>query len=383
MTRLNSPQPVSLTRRLFWGLAALFVTTNNIFAQTREEATVTQSIEVFKAIDTLAIQGIPRELLKDAHAVAVIPNVIKGSFVVGVRRGHGVLLLRDDQARWGVPIFITLTGGNIGWQVGVQSTDVILVFKSRRSVEGIFNGKFTLGVDAAAAAGPIGRQAAAGTDTNLKAEIYSYSRSRGLFAGVSFDGSKIQIDPLANSEYYKPVNTNPSPANAQGNFPPSAIELVRLMTQATSGGEPLPDNSRANILPLTPAPLSLPGHLQLDEATAIRQQLQTIAPQLFDLLDPQWQQYLALPNEIFAEAPAANTVALKQVVERYDSVRANPKYAALASRQEFQTVHQLLKHYLDIEGKSNQSLILPPPPIEPAGNPASTKININDASRDR
>ena len=379
MTRLNTPPVVSMACRLFWGLAVLFATSNHVFAQTREEATVTQSIEVFKAIDTLAIQGIPRELLKDAHAVAIIPNVIKGSFVVGVRRGHGVLLLRDDQARWGVPIFITLTGGNIGWQVGVQSTDVILVFKSRRSVEGIFNGKFTLGVDAAAAAGPIGRQAAAGTDTDLKAEIYSYSRSRGLFAGVSFDGSKIQIDPLANSEYYKPVNSNPSAANAQGNFPPSSIELVRLMTQATSGGEPLPDNSRANILPLTPAPLSLPGHLQLDEAAAIRQQLQTIAPQLFDLLDPQWQQYLALPNEIFAEAPAANTVALKQVVERYDSVRANPKYAALASRQEFQTVHQLLKHYLDIEGKSNQSLILPPPPIEPA----STKLNINDSTRDR
>lgn len=339
-----------------------------LMAQSREEGTVTQSIEVFKAIDKLAIQGIPRELLRDAHAIAIIPNVIKGSLVIGMRRGHGVLLVRDEQSRWGAPIFVTLTGGNIGWQVGVQSTDVVLVFKSRRSVDGIFNGKFTLGVDAAAAAGPIGRQAAASTDSQLKAEIYSYSRSRGLFAGVSFDGSKIQIDPLANSEYYKPTS-KPTTANPNAaNIPASAIELVQLLTQTTNSdlaNNPLAA-APAAASPTIPSTTNLPSHLKLDEAGAIRQQIQTIAPQLFDLLDPQWQQYLALPDELFAEESVANTEALKKVLDRYNLIQSNPQYAQLASRKEFQTLHQLLKYYIAIEEKSPPSLILPPPPGGPS-----------------
>ncbi len=357
-------------------------------AQSREETTVTQSIEVFKEIDTLALQGIPKELLRDAYGVAIVPNVIKGSFIVGVRRGHGVLIVRDDQNRWGAPIFITLTGGNIGWQLGVQATDVILVFKSRRSVEGIFTGKFTLGVDAAAAAGPIGRQAAAGTDTELKAEIYSYSRSRGLFAGVSFDGSKIQVDPLANAEYYKPAPAENVPGqNPQPSIPPSALELVRLLTKATSGdvaGLPTPNvTTSPESRDSTAVTLNIPNELKLDEAAAIRQQLQTIGPQLFDLLDPQWQQYLALPGELFAEESAANTEALKQVLQRYDTIASEPQYSSLASRQEFKTVHQLLKHYIDLESKNNNSLVLPPPPGGPAGNDAGTRLNLKDSPTGR
>lgn len=346
---------------LFAVCGLLFAHAEPLLAQSREEATVKQSIEVFKAIDKLAIQGIPRELLKDAQAVAIIPNVIKGSLVIGMRRGHGVLVVRDDQARWGAPIFITLTGGNIGWQVGVQSTDVILVFKSRRSIDGIFNGKFTLGVDAAAAAGPVGRQAAAGTDTQLKAEIYSYSRSRGLFAGVSFDGSKIEIDALANSEYYKPAANSVTGNNTQS-IPPSAVDLVRLLTQTTNGEIAANSPGASNNAPIMPSPIDLPDHLQVDEASAIRKQIQTIAPQLFDLLDPQWQQYLALPNELFAEESVANTEALKKVLQRYDQVQNNPQYTQLSSRKEFQTLYQLLKHYIAIEEKSPPALILPPPP---------------------
>ncbi len=137
------PSSHSLLGYFFVAISYCTFVAQPLHAQSREEATVTQSIEVFKAIDKLAIQGIPRELLRDAHAIAIIPNVIKGSLVIGMRRGHGVLMVRDEQSRWGAPIFVTLTGGNIGWQVGVQSTDVILVFKSRRSIDGIFNGKFT------------------------------------------------------------------------------------------------------------------------------------------------------------------------------------------------------------------------------------------------
>lgn len=365
--------PASFSNALQWIAllsTILFYASPSLHAQSREEATMTSAIEVFKAVDTLTLQGIPRELLRDAQGVAIIPNVIKGSFIIGARRGNGVLITRDDQGAWGAPLFTTLTGGNIGWQVGVQSTDVILVFKSRRSIEGIYSGKFTIGVDAAAAAGPVGRQAAAGTDSKLQAEIYSYSRSRGLFAGVSFDGSKLQIDPLANAEYYKPSQntTQPSVNNASMTVPPSALELVRLLTAATSDS---PNNSSAPTLTNNlNQKLTAPELHSADEAQTLRQQITTMAPQLFELLDPQWQQYLALPNELFLQENSHNIEALQKVLQRYETIATSPQYSNLAARQEFQTVYQLLKHYVALESQSGNSLVLPPPPEnDPNTNP--------------
>lgn len=145
-------------------------------------------------------------MLQDANAVVIVPKVTKRNFVVGARQGNGVLLVRGTDGSWHAPAFISLTRGNVGWQVRIQSTDVILVFKSRESVESLLAGSFTLGADAAVAAGPLGRQAAAATDGKLKAEVYSYSRSRGVFLGVSIDGSVIKMDPWSNSRYYPPTN---------------------------------------------------------------------------------------------------------------------------------------------------------------------------------
>ncbi len=162
-----------------------------------------ESFVVLNEIMAIPVNGIPLNMLSDAQAVAIIPNVIKGSFVIGARHGNGVVMIRDENGGWHAPVFISLTGGNIGWQVGVQATDVVLVFKTRKSVEGLLTGRMTLGADAAVAAGPVGRQAAAATDSGLGAQIYSYSRSRGLFAGVSFDGSVIRTDTIANAAYYR------------------------------------------------------------------------------------------------------------------------------------------------------------------------------------
>ncbi len=162
-----------------------------------------QATEVLEAFSAIPENAIPPALLERAHGVAVIPAVIKVGFVVGARRGRGVLVVRQADGSWSNPAFITLTGGSLGWQIGGQSTDVVLVFKSSRSVEGITSGKFTLGVDAAAAAGPVGRQTAAATDITFGAEVYSYSRSRGLFLGVSLDGAAIQIDTQAARDFYR------------------------------------------------------------------------------------------------------------------------------------------------------------------------------------
>ncbi|UCG66908.1 MAG: lipid-binding SYLF domain-containing protein, partial [Deltaproteobacteria bacterium] len=163
---------------------------------------VESATEVLTEIMAIPEKAIPPSLLHNAYGIAVIPAVIKAGLVVGGRYGWGVLVVRPKGSEWSNPCFVSLTGASIGYQIGAQSTDVILVFKSSKSIDGIVKGKFTLGADAAIAAGPVGRQAAAATDLQLKAEIYSYSRSRGLFAGVALEGAALQIDYKSNEAFY-------------------------------------------------------------------------------------------------------------------------------------------------------------------------------------
>jgi len=160
------------------------------------------SVRVLKEIMEAPDKSIPVDLLKEAHAIAVIPDMVKAGFIFGGRRGEGLISVKGPDGTWSNPSFVTITGGSVGFQAGVSSTDVILVFRTQRGVDSIVNGKFTLGADAAAAAGPVGRTATASTDSQFKAEIYSYSRSRGLFAGVALDGSALRIDYDANEAIY-------------------------------------------------------------------------------------------------------------------------------------------------------------------------------------
>ena len=161
-----------------------------------------QASEILREFAAIPENAIPPALLERAYGVAIIPSVVKVGFIIGARRGRGVLVVRHDNGQWSNPAFVTLTGGSLGWQIGGQSTDVILVFKSSRSIEGITSGKFTLGADASVAAGPVGRQTGAATDITLGAEVYSYSRNRGLFAGVAFEGAALQIDDEAARSFY-------------------------------------------------------------------------------------------------------------------------------------------------------------------------------------
>jgi lipid-binding SYLF domain-containing protein len=169
-----------------------------------ELARADDAVRVLNEIMGAPDRRLPDRLLRDAEAVAVIPEVVKAGFVVGGRFGRGLLSVRAPDGTWSNPTYISLTGGSVGFQAGVQSTDVILVFRTRRGVDGVVNGKFTLGADAAIAAGPVGRNANASTDAQLKAEIYSYSRSRGLFAGVALDGAVLAIDHDANEAVFGP-----------------------------------------------------------------------------------------------------------------------------------------------------------------------------------
>lgn len=169
----------------------------------REVKIIKNSIEVLEDIRAIPENKIPPALLRQAEAIAVIPSVYKIGFILGGRYGKGLVSVRDDQGNWQNPFFIKLFGGSVGWQIGAQSTDLILVFKSRKNVERIKEGRFTLGADAAVAAGPVGRQASAATDVTLKSEIYSYSRSRGLFAGLSLEGASMQVDHSAVWNFYE------------------------------------------------------------------------------------------------------------------------------------------------------------------------------------
>ena len=186
-------------------LAALALTgvTPAVHAQAREEGRLLYADQVLRDLRTQRDQAIPDRLLERAYGIAVFPDLTKLAFFAGGRRGHGVLVVRDKQGRFSNPVFVTMTGGSFGWQWGVQFTDIVLVFTTPKGVEGINGGKVTLGAGASVAAGPVGRDASAATDAGFKAEVYSYSRNKGVFAGLSLDGSVITIDDGANAAFYK------------------------------------------------------------------------------------------------------------------------------------------------------------------------------------
>jgi len=175
-----------------------------VFAQDKETERVKASIQALREIIELPKpeERMPKWLLGKAEGLAIIPGVIKAAYGIGGEYGKGILMLRGEDGRWSDPCFIKIMGGSLGWQIGVQRADIVLVFKSRQSVQNITQGKFTLGADASVTAGPVGRSAEASTDLELKAEIYSYSKSKGLFAGISIRGSSLTIDEDANRAFY-------------------------------------------------------------------------------------------------------------------------------------------------------------------------------------
>lgn len=217
-------------RRITRWLAALSVLLFGAPALAAEPAEkVRTAAQVIEQVMAIPEQAIPPQLLDNAHAVAIIPDVIKAGFVIGGRHGRGILLVRKQDGGWSNPVFVSVTGGSVGWQIGAQSTDLVLVFKTARSIEGILRGKFTLGADAAIAAGPVGRRVEGATDAELKAEILSYSRSRGLFAGVSLEGAVLQIDDAAVERYYGMQTSARDILEGKGSTTPEGENVKRLL----------------------------------------------------------------------------------------------------------------------------------------------------------
>jgi lipid-binding SYLF domain-containing protein len=222
-------------------------------AQRNDAERFVDAAKVLEIFTTDEEHGIPADILQRARGIAVIPKVIRGGLIFGGRRGRGVLAIRSPNGEWSNPAFVTLTGGSIGAQFGAESADVVLVFANDRSVRNIASGKFTLGGDATAVAGPLGRRTQ-GAVTG-RAEVYVYMHSRGLFAGAAFEGTRLDVDEEAGAAFYR--NTRGVPLGAQTFETPAAalpfLDAVRsaaVVPGARNVDAPPPESGEAVTFPL-------------------------------------------------------------------------------------------------------------------------------------
>jgi lipid-binding SYLF domain-containing protein len=168
-----------------------------------EQKRINEALTVLDEIMAAADKAVPRSVMEKAEGIAVFPSLLKGGLGVGGQRGRGILSVRDKTSGgWSNPAFLTITGGSIGAQIGVQAIDLVLIINNQRGLEQLVKNQFKVGADAAVAAGPVGRDASASTDIQMRAQILSYSRARGLFAGVTINGSTIRQDRDANERFY-------------------------------------------------------------------------------------------------------------------------------------------------------------------------------------
>lgn len=195
-----------------------------------EVARLETATAVLREIMSIPEQGIPADLLRHSFGIAVIPNTMKVGLGIGGTYGQGIMVVRTADGSWSEPGFVTLSGGSLGFQAGVESSDLVLVFKTPRSVEAMHRGKFILGGTVSIAAGPVGRTAEANTDAQLAAEVYSYSRSRGLFAGVALQGAQLAFNYDANRAFYGVSDPIRTPARS---FPMAARTFSCIVAQYT------------------------------------------------------------------------------------------------------------------------------------------------------
>jgi len=180
---------------------ALALLPRQALAQQAETDRLAEAARVLEEVLTAPDKGVPQSIIEKAQAIVVIPSTVKGALVIGAQHGRGVMSAKSA-AGWSAPAFVTLTGGSLGMQIGGQATDIMLVVVNERGITNLAQNTFKIGGDASVAAGPVGREATASTDYRLQAQILSYSRSRGLFAGVSLTGSTIRADREANERIY-------------------------------------------------------------------------------------------------------------------------------------------------------------------------------------
>src|SRR5580704_11174040 len=211
-------------------LCLLLTGLSPLLADTAKER-LQESAVVLKEILSAPDRGIPRDLLNDAHCVVVIPGVKNAAFLVGGKYGRGFLVCRQDAgAGWGAPASVRIEGGSFGFQIGASETDIVMLVMNQRGMDKLLQSKFTLGGAAVVAAGPVGRSSTAQTDAKMTAKILSYSRSRGVFAGVSLQGATLRQDLDENQDLYGRQITNKQIVMNGMKAPAAAADLLAVLT---------------------------------------------------------------------------------------------------------------------------------------------------------
>ncbi|HEY8520431.1 MAG TPA: lipid-binding SYLF domain-containing protein [Gammaproteobacteria bacterium] len=224
--------------RAVCGFLLLLAWAGGAAAQTSDAERLALAAEVLSSFTRDEENGIPIQLLQEARGIAVVPNLIRGGFIFGGRRGRGVLVIRTEDGRWSNPAFITVTGGSVGAQFGVESMDLVLVFANDRSIRNIEDGRFTLGGEASALAGPMGKRSAA--VVTARSEVYAYIRSRGLFAGAAFEGARLDVDEEAGDLFY---SGSALPLHVQTESTPESARRFLAVLEAASRPPPAPGGS--------------------------------------------------------------------------------------------------------------------------------------------
>lgn len=334
--------------------------------------TVEKATNVLNSFMNMSDQHVPRSILQRARGLIILPAMVKLEVGAHGRRGKGVAVARDEDGHWHPPSFVTMTGGTVDVQGQGKPTDIILVLNTPESVRELYSGRFKVGVDAVAGAGPVGRGTENSADDQEQADMYSYSRSGGSFRGTTIDGAEITMDAAASRNYYQSAAKSPDgePLLSNAQLPlPAAQFLAALDTynHAARGASSNPagsatatneTSSRLNTTTQNASALATEtrvsqqesdqgGDSQVDTLETTRRRLATAAKNLGGLLDESWRQYLSLPQGVFTGEGVATVDSLRRSLRRFETVANEKKYSVLLQRQEFQQAYRMLRRYYE------------------------------------
>jgi lipid-binding SYLF domain-containing protein len=226
-------------------VAGAFATDETSAKTTKAEDRLKAAADVLNEIQSAPDQGIPEEVLGSAECVAVVPSMLKGGFIVGASYGRGVASCRTSKG-WSAPAFFAVKGGSFGLQIGGQAVDLVMLIMNQDGMKNLLSSQFKLGADASVAAGPVGRHAAADTDWKLRAQVLSYSRARGLFAGLELNGAVVEQDKDSTREFYGRMVPFSTSLTGTIDAPPNAYPYLNTLAKwakSASGSPPAPKST--------------------------------------------------------------------------------------------------------------------------------------------
>lgn len=213
---------------------ALALTTGNLWAASGLQDSIERlqlSLDTLQAMVNTPDKGIPEEVLNNAKCIVVVPHLVKGAFVIGGQHGRGIATCRTEEG-WSAPAFISIGGGSWGLQIGVEGVDLVMLVMNDHGLQRLLSSKFQIGADASASAGPVGRHASAGTNWTMKTEILTYSRSNGVFVGISLDGAVVEQDEDSTRAIYGDDPSFHAVLSGEIGAPSSTLKFLKAVSEA-------------------------------------------------------------------------------------------------------------------------------------------------------